>query len=440
LVGHELNRLENIQALLSLHHGDQNLRLSVPGAPAKWSPRTVPYVLDPDSGFMYNDYNYARQPRTPYEPMFSALSMMNSDYQFMDVDVLADRNNLRVLLEFVSGKANGPFRLDLYSLFNTLIIVRNESKWWKFADGKSHGINFEHFFTRPENGMEDATSHYRAIRYPMGPLSVVCRFEADAYDDGVASDQLTESETQAVSGGLAVRPNFNFRAPIRVLQKGHIVPTAQMVELKTQAAKEEFRPVACQDQLWFGRTKLLYTGSYVPGDGTVKQIRLEDATARVKKWEDSQQENLRKLAGLLQSLKQTMKKHRSANSGLVLVREEKSGPLTVKEMESTTRRAIGRQAFERHWRRAPQQHQQYQQPPQHQQQQFGGYRGQRGNARGTPAPRGRGFPAAGRGGNYQPNAFPPNVDGRGGYGGRGGLGRGQHGLPRGGDPSRRPAF
>jgi hypothetical protein len=372
--------------------------------------------------------------------MFSALSMMNPDYQFMDVDVLADRNNLRVLLEFVSGKANGPFRLDLYSLFDTLVIVRNESKWWKFADGKSYGINFEHFFTRPDTGMEDATSHYRAIRYPMGPLSVVCRFEADAYDDGVASDELTESEAQAVSGGLAVRPSFKFGAPIRVLQKGHIVPTAQMVELKTQAMKEEFRPVMCQDQLWFGRTKLLYTGSYVPGDGTVKRVRLEDATARVKKWEENQQENLRKLAGLLEVLKQTMKTNRSANRGLVLVREDKSGPLTIRGMEATDRRAIKREVFQRHWRRAPQQ-QQYQQPQQHQPN-FGGYRGQRGNARGypVPAPRGRGYPAAGRGGTYQPTAYPPNLDSRGGFGGRGGPGPGQYGPPRGGDPSRRPAY
>ena len=120
-----------------------------------------------------------------------------------DDSVTADRNNLRVLLEFVQGKANGPFRLDLYTIFNTLIIVRNEAKWWKHSNGESYGCNFEAFFTKPATGMEDATSHYRAIRYSMGPLNVVCRFEADAYDDGANSDDLTESEVQAVSGGLA---------------------------------------------------------------------------------------------------------------------------------------------------------------------------------------------------------------------------------------------
>jgi hypothetical protein len=322
--------------------------------------------------------------------MFHALNVMNPTYQFMDVDVLADRNNLRVLLEFVSGKANGPFRLDLYSIFNTLVIVRNEGKWWKFSDGKSYGCNFERFFTRPTEGMEDATSHYRAIRYTMGPLNVVCRFEADAYDDGVAPDELTEFESQAVSGGLETRPSFRFGAPIRVLQKGHIVPTAQMVELKTKAYHvDNFSSVACQDQLWFGRTKLLYTGPYEPGTGVVRRVKYEDATERVRKWEENNQQSLRKLVALLAQLKEIMRQERRPNRAVVLVREDKSGPLTVRSMESANR-AIGREAFQRHWRREVPQ---YVPHP-------GGSRGQRGGGRGY-------------------HASP-----RGGYVDRGGFGRG----------------
>jgi len=337
--------------------------------------------------------------------MFSALSLMNPEYQFHTVDVLADRNNLRVLLEFVSGRANGPFRLDLYSIFNTLVIVRNESKWWKYSDGKSYGCNFERFFTRPAEGMEDATSHYRAIRYTMGPLSVVCRFEADAYDDGV-TDELTEIESAAVSGGLSERPRFAYNAPIRVLQKGHIVPTAQMVELKTQTYNPDNpKSVVCQDQLWFGRTKLLYTGPYEPGTGIVKRIKFEDATARVKKWEDNNQENLRKLVALLAQLKSIIKSERRPNHALVLVKEDKGGPLTIRSMESMNR-AVGIQAFQRHWKReAPR----YAPQPSN----FGG---QRGGGRGYSD---RGGFARGNyvGQHHQDRSY--NNDGRGGFAGRG---------------------
>ncbi|EAT77148.2 hypothetical protein SNOG_15483 [Parastagonospora nodorum SN15] len=324
---------------------DQNT-IFVPGAPGKWAPRTIPHTLDPDTGFQYSDYNYVRQPRTPYGPMFAAMSTMNPNYNFMSTDVICDRNNLRVLLEFVQGKANGPFRLDLYTIFDTLVIVRNESRWWRHHNAEGYGSNFEKFFTTPAEGMEDATSHYRAIRYPLGPLNVVCRFEADAYDDGAASDFLTESEREAVvSGGVAQRPTFRYNLPIRVLQKGHIVPTAQMVELKTQRARDEFTPVTCQDQLWFGRTSLLYTGSYVPDTGVVNRIRNEDATKRIKAWENNNQESLRKLAALLQMLTAAMKRHKRPNRAVVLVREGKAGPLTLRSMESTNQ-AIGRDAFQ----------------------------------------------------------------------------------------------
>lgn len=279
----------------------------------------------------------------------------------------------------MQGKFNGPFRLDLYTIFNTLVIVRNESRWWKRSDGQSYGCNFEKFFTKPAPGMEDATSHYRAIRYPMGPLSVVCRFEADAYDDGAPFDDLTASEASAVSGGLAQRPSFNYHAPIRILQKGHIVPTSQMVELKTKAIKKSETgrnltgPVMCQDQLWFGRTALLYTGQYESKTGVVSRLKCENAMDRVKTWEKKNQQSLRKLVTLLTQLRTVMQRERRPNRAVVLVREDKGGPVSVRSMESS-HKAVGREAFETHWRRGP-----VQRGGRHQPGSFRGGRGERGN-------------------------------------------------------------
>ncbi|KAF2024386.1 hypothetical protein EK21DRAFT_29186, partial [Setomelanomma holmii] len=329
---------------------DNTNTIYVPGAPAKWQPPPLPHTLDQDSGWQTNDHNYARKPRTPYEPMFHALNAMNPSCKLNDVDVLADRNNLRVLLEFVQGKVNGPFRLDLFTMFSTLIIVRNEGKWWKFSDGKSYGSNFEKFFTRPAEGMEDATSHYRAIKYPMGPLNVVVRFEADGYDDGVQPDQPMRNESAVMSGGHVERPVFKYGAPMRVLQKGHIVPMAQMIEMKTKAyyAEKGGSLVQCQDQLWFGRTSLLYTGPCSEGTGLIKKVKYENATERVKKWEASNQESLRKLVSLLAFLRHFMQQQRLR--AVVLVREEKNGPLTLRSMENGHLN-LGSAEFMKFWRR-----------------------------------------------------------------------------------------
>lgn len=324
----------------------------VPGAPTKWQEPSLPFKLEHDSGIQYSDYNYARQPRDPYAPMFHALSVMNPSYQLNDVDVLADRNNLRVLLEFCQGKSNGPFRLNVFCVLNTLVIVRKESKWWKACDGVSYGWNFEKHFTRPLEGLEDATSHYRAIRYPLGPLNVVVRFEADAFDDGIASDILTESETDAVSGTSTGRPTFNFKSRIRVLQKGHIIPSTQMVELKTQKYDPKtVHKVLCQDQLWFGRTSLLFTGRYQGDTGVINRVSYEVATDRIKIWEERYQESLRKLPALLMYLRDVLKKQPGPNRAVVLLREDKGGPLSIRSMEGLNQ-AISRDHFMKHWGRS----------------------------------------------------------------------------------------
>ncbi|CAE7185923.1 hypothetical protein P3342_008454 [Pyrenophora teres f. teres] len=305
----------------------------VPGEPAKWSPRPLPYSLERDSGYSFADYNYVRRPRDPYSPMFAALRVMRPGYTFNDIDVLADRNNLRVLLEFAQGKTKGPLRLNLYLVHNTLVIVRKESRWWKRGNSDSYGLNFEKHFTRTPEDMQDATSHYRAIRYRMGPLNVVCRFEADAYDDGIMSDELPASEAEIASGGLANLPRFNYPAPITVLQKGHMIPTAQLVELKTQCHKP-LNPtlVACQDQLWFGRTPLLITAPYSKDTGTVTRITRELAMERIKTWEEKNEESLRKLVTLLREFRNVLRQQPRERRSLVLVRETKGGPLVLRTM------------------------------------------------------------------------------------------------------------
>lgn len=335
---------------------DGSNTIYVPGAPTKWTPQDIPYNVPGDAGFHPTDYNYVRQPGDPFSAVFHAMAVANPDFALKDCDILADRNNLRVLLEVVQGKTVGPFRLDLYLIFNTLIIVRREDGFWRRSDGKSYGFNFEKHFTTPTPDMTDATSHYRAIRYRMGPLRVVCRFEADAYVD-TTPDILSESEAATVippipmEPDLMKRPQFSYHAPFKVLQKGHIVPGNQLLELKTQVERpreEGQSNVSCQDQLWFGRTTHLYTGRYEAGTGKILKIKKEDATERVKRWEDKNQEELRKLVGLLIMLRGICREQEGPSKAVILVREDPRGPLVVHKMQNQ-KKIVQREFFERHW-------------------------------------------------------------------------------------------
>ncbi|KAL5391713.1 hypothetical protein DPSP01_001004 [Paraphaeosphaeria sporulosa] len=350
---------DNIKLLCSYNWqgaNDGTNTIFVPGGPAKFVPKTTfPYVIEQDSGFQAADYNYVRKPWDPFAPLFTALGVMNPGHQFWDVDVLADRNNLRILLEFCQGKANGPLRLDVHMVYNTLVFVRKGEKFWR-RQTNGIGNNFEKNFTQVGDDMEDATSHYRAIQYPMGPLNVVVRFEADAYFDDSASGDLDPTETDAVTGALlAERPRYDFRPPVRVLQKGHIVPTAQMAELKTVTHKEEgTSSVACQDQLWFGRTTHLFTGVYKIEDnkGKILRLKYENAKARVDKWEEKNQDALRMLVDLLSRIRAALKQQEGPIRAGLIVRESRDGPLVLRTMLRKSH-IIGRDFFSTHWERKP---------------------------------------------------------------------------------------
>ena len=275
---------------------------------------------------------------------------MKPDGQLMDVDVLADRHTLRQLLEVCQGKGS-HMRLDLHVHCNTLIIVRNKEVWRQYEQG-GYGNSFQETFTTPAEGMEDTTHHYRAIRYPMGPLNVVCRYAADAYDDGMVVDPLAFSNAKAVKGLPSTKPFFWFNRPFVVQRQGHIVPTTQIVELRARVCNNEEGIIgspASQERLWFGRTSLSYIAPVSRKTAVVVRVKTDDARDRVMAWEATNQESFRKLVTLLDLLRTAVK----SQPGLaaVLMREGSGQPLTICSMQDgTISRQVKDDVAMRHWK------------------------------------------------------------------------------------------
>ncbi len=108
---------------------------------------------------------------------------MNPSFKFEDVDVVTDRNNLKKLFNFASGRARDSFRIDLEMVQNTLFMTRRDRNTRSFIHMSKHpgfGHNFERAFTTSEPGLEDSTGHHRVLRYALGHLNCVVRFEVDA--------------------------------------------------------------------------------------------------------------------------------------------------------------------------------------------------------------------------------------------------------------------
>jgi hypothetical protein len=76
----------------------------VPGSPALWSAPKTPRQVKKDSGLIYIAQNAARHPDSPLEPLFRALYVAHPSFNIHSTDVVTDRNNIRKLLSFVSGR------------------------------------------------------------------------------------------------------------------------------------------------------------------------------------------------------------------------------------------------------------------------------------------------------------------------------------------------
>lgn len=278
------------------------------------------------------------------------MSVMNPDLQLDDIDIIANRNSFRKLLEFAAGKRQDPFRMVLNMVNKTMFISRSEKNARMMIHGapnSGYGHNLEKEFTVPEHGLDRSSSHHRVIRYHLGHLNCVVRFEVDAYYEAVDSQpSLTSSETaldQIASSisQLTVNDAKPARGATTVIRKGTVIPSSKLAEIKARKLEKIGETVP---QLWFGRTPYLLTGQHV--GGVVHSVRETDVGLKFPDWETANQDKLRKLVSLLADLKQLI--GGMEKGAAVLVCEDKGAPLQIYRSKSEAG-VLPEAIISRHW-------------------------------------------------------------------------------------------
>ncbi|KAI4927284.1 hypothetical protein J4E85_005794 [Alternaria conjuncta] len=336
--------------------------IHVPGAPPRWNPPPLPTTLAQDSGRHFVDQNASRVPKYPFEPAFAALAVMGPDVVLDQVDIIANRNSLRKLLDFSAGRKLDIFCMGLHMVGNTLVISRKERNAQQMIHGApnaGYGHNFEKTFTMPDHGMGNSSSHHRVIRYHIGPLNCVVRFEVDAYydDPGVVLDSKSKQpRDEPVSTVSAAMAQLNIAGlpptqtkprktpadkPTVVVEKGTFIDPSKLAEIK---AKKAARLTEALPQLWFGRTPYFMNGNH--DKGTVHSVSISHAEKEYPRWEEANQDRLRKMVSLLAEIKEVVAgtKERAA----VLVYDEKGGPLKVYAMKKNGG-VLPADLISRHW-------------------------------------------------------------------------------------------
>ncbi|KAK3614166.1 hypothetical protein LTR56_027430 [Elasticomyces elasticus] len=212
------------------------------------------------------------------------MDVMNPQRQLDDVDIIANRNSLRKLLDFAAGRSQDPFRIDLHLVRQTLFLTLREESALIMTGGR-----------------RNTEGHHRMIKYRLGFLICAVRLEIDAqYDDlkalgvqiDVARDLAAGVEHLALQA--SVFPNHKVDSMRRSFSSGwHPVPASRLAELK---AKKRVQISQAMPQLRFGRTPYLITGKHV--DGRVEEIMCTHAAERFDGWEAQHQASLPRLVDL----------------------------------------------------------------------------------------------------------------------------------------------
>ncbi|MCJ1475563.1 hypothetical protein MMC13_004226 [Lambiella insularis] len=330
-----------------------SIYVPVKAAPPLWTPVELPKTLPKDSGTHFVDQNAAKMPTYPFEPVFGALSIMNPTFDFNDVDIVANRNSFRKLLDFSRGRVPDSFRIDLNMLKNTLFLTRRERNNRQIIYGSQNsgvGHNFEQAFTQPEAGIEDSSAHHRVIRYKLGELDCVVRFEVDAWCQGEGDSseaELAKFENSSLHEDILPGASFASLSlndannktpgqyqPTRTIPRGHLVPSSRIAEVKARSGVANLQQMI--PQLWFGRTPHLFIGSHKKG--TFSGVRSINMMARFPDWEKTQQDVLRKMARLIAELRETA---RAAEGGAcVAVCDKKVRPFRLNVFASKGKTSV----------------------------------------------------------------------------------------------------
>ncbi|RAL13381.1 uncharacterized protein BO97DRAFT_413376 [Aspergillus homomorphus CBS 101889] len=294
--------------------------IAVPGSPALWTPPTTPKKIDKDTGLIYIAQNTARHPDSPLEPLFRSLYIENPSFRIDSVDLVTDRNNIRKLLSFVSPPLSKnrqePWVIsaELVKNTNTVIFCRWETKTSEVIgphEYKGFGHEFGKAFTTEQ--VLGSTGHHRVISYQLGPLKLMVRHETDGYFGASSAKASAGSENVGVNVSSTFLPTFalglsSLSSPeaaavgskLRIKKEGQAIPIQSTLEIKTRAAH---RPLSIRQvipQLWVSQTPNLVRAYHT--QGVFDEAKAEDVTCEIRRWEEENQDIIKKLILLIEKI------------------------------------------------------------------------------------------------------------------------------------------
>lgn len=295
--------------------------IMVPGMPPKWTPSGRPTQLAEDNpkGTYYRDPNAAYFPSYPMEPVVRSIfeAQVNLEFDPTKIDIFGCGSTLGNLLRFVRNvDTDKPCRFLVEVVGETVFFNRRENSPKEvIMDVRGYGHSFPEAYTTWAD-VKGSKTHQRIIRYQLGDLNTVVRFEADGYLADKAPVKRTnnsppnretdeDSLVSALTGSTISAKTHQDSGTLKLIQGQGSVPQSAVFDLKTRSIKKKYHDTTLADQLprlWIKQIPFFVLAYHERGLFRPEEVTVHDVKPDIAKWENDNKRDLRKLIALIKKI------------------------------------------------------------------------------------------------------------------------------------------
>jgi hypothetical protein len=276
----------------------------------------------------------------PAEALFRSLAIMQPQLSMRNFDLVTDRNCLRKILRFVLGDVEQPFRIDILAQGDVVFLCRWEAELKQIILGHQntgYGHSFEKATTSFDKTLRDSSGHHRVVRYSLGDLRCLVRYEADGCIEDVGENTETKAEggndaddlLDALKAMSIVSPRVEVTGTMQVRHQGRVVPPSTLLEIKTRTVYLGLSLDKVIPQLWFAQTPNLFVGFHKKGE--FQQVRKLSMESAFEQWEERHQAHLMKFVVLLKKLGELAKNAQKKRCTVICEGEKMSPRIKIYE-------------------------------------------------------------------------------------------------------------
>lgn len=244
---------------------------------------------------------------------------------------------------------------------DTIFLIRRENSPTQLIPGvRGYGHTFPESYTTWPPDVKNSASHQRVIRYDLGGLNCVIRFEADGYLKHLAKEKAIESETEilepsvdnlnemlacALTGKGPAAGDPSRRKDLAILHRGEAISQGAIFDLKTRSVYKVKEDTLGSElpRLWVGQIPNFILARHE--SGVFDDIKVSSVRAQIDEWELSEQDVIHKFVALLRKIIATAKDR--SDGKLELLRQPDSSLLEVRQQAAGVNDALTDRLFAR---------------------------------------------------------------------------------------------